>query len=171
MAERHQALLRGFVPVSRPDARVLVLGSFPSEASLAAAEYYAFGRNAFWKLMAEITGVPADAPYEARCAGLLEQRIALWDVIAACRRRGSLDSAIEPASIVPNDFAGFFRTHPEVGRVCFNGAKAEDVFRRKALPVIEHVQLHLLRLPSTSPANASWSFERKRAVWTQALTG
>lgn len=164
-------LLRGFAPVSRPDARVLVLGSFPSEASLAAGEYYAFGRNAFWKLMAQITGVPADAAYAERCAGLLTQRIALWDVIAACRRRGSLDSAIEPASIETNNFEEFLDAHPDLRRVCFNGAKAEDVFRRRELSENQYVQLHMMRLPSTSPANASWSFERKLAAWKQALAG
>ena len=120
--------------------------------------------------MAEITGVPDEADYRVRCDGLLARRIALWDVIAACRRRGSLDSAIEPRSIVPNEFAAFLAAHPRVSRVCFNGAKAEDVFRRRVLPRLENVQLHLLRLPSTSPANASWSFERKRAAWQQALS-
>ncbi|MDX1557183.1 MAG: DNA-deoxyinosine glycosylase, partial [Xanthomonadales bacterium] len=91
-------------------------------------------------------------------------------VIASCRRRGSLDSAIAPDSIVPNDFAVFFAAHPQITSVCFNGAKAEEVFRRRVQPALENVQLHFVRLPSTSPANASWSYERKLAAWRDALS-
>lgn len=145
------SLLLGFPPVVDQRARVLILGSFPSAQSLAAGQYYANPRNAFWPITAELFGFDAAAPYEARLAALQLAGVALWDVVRACRRAGSADSAIEPKSLVVNDFGGLFARHPTIARVYFNGAKAAELYRRLA-----HAdeRLEYRRLPSTSPAHA-----------------
>lgn len=151
------------------DARILILGSMPGEASLAAGQYYAHPRNAFWPVVAEVLGFDAAASYEQRLAALVASRIALWDVLQSCRRRGSLDTRIEGASEVANDFEAFFAAHPAVEAVLFNGAKAEASYRRHVLERGVGAALAYRRLPSTSPANASWPRERKLAAWRAAL--
>lgn len=161
--------VRGFPPVARADAEVLVLGSMPGEASLAAGQYYAHPRNLFWPLVGEALGFAADAPYDARLGALVDARVALWDVLHACRRDGSLDSSIERDGLVANDFASFLAEHPRIGRVLLNGAKAADCWRRHVVAAGVGADLEAVRLPSTSPANASWSRERKAAAWREAL--
>lgn len=166
-------VLQGFAPLARPEARVLVLGSMPSAASLQADEYYGHSRNAFWWIMGELFGAGPKLSYAKRVAVLTAAGVAVWDVLAACRRQGSLDSAIEADSERPNDFAGFLEAHPRIGVVCFNGAKAEQVWKRHVAPrlredarVAERVAaLDLLRLPSTSPAHASLDRSAKLAEW------
>lgn len=166
-------LARGFPPVSSPDARVLVLGSLPGEKSIEMQQYYAQARNAFWPIMGELCGASPSLVYPRRLERLRAAGIALWDVLAAGERRGSLDSAIVPSSMVVNDFAAFFAAHPAIRFVAFNGSKAAELFRRRVLPTLpgEYARLEMTRLPSTSPANASYSFERKLASWTAALRG
>ena len=163
-------LLKAFPPVAADDAHTLVLGSMPGEASLRAGQYYAHPRNAFWFVMAELTGVPAEAPYAERLHGLRRAGIALWDVLHACEREGSLDAAIVDATSVPHDFAAFFRAHPGIRRVFFNGAKAEQCFRRQVMgrqAVPDGLVLE--RLPSTSPAHAGMSLPLKVAAWRARL--
>ncbi len=163
-------LLRAFPPVAKPNARILILGSMPSAASLAAQQYYAYPRNAFWSIIATITGVAADAPYSERLNGLRDARFALWDVLQGCERKGSLDSAIVDATSVTNNFAHFISDHPNLERVVFNGGKAEQCFRRQVqLPQSMRDVIDFRRVPSTSPAHASWSFQRKLAAWRDAL--
>jgi TDG/mug DNA glycosylase family protein len=165
--------LCGFAPIARRDARLLILGSMPSQASLAAGQYYAHPRNAFWSIVGELSGAPAVLPYARRAAALRVAGIALWDVIASCHRRGSLDAAIEPGSLRLNDFELFFARHRRVACVAFNGGTAEALFRRHVLPRLTgtapHRRLRLVRLPSTSPAHAGLSPRRKRAEWRRAL--
>lgn len=162
-----------FPPVARQDARVLILGSMPGKASLEANEYYAHPQNVFWPIVRQLLGVAADAPYRQRLTALKENRIALWDVLQACTRQTSLDSDIVESSIVVNDLAGFFASHPLVTQVLFNGTKAEVSFRRYILPELldQADRLQLMRLPSTSPANATWSRAEKLAAWRDALEG
>jgi len=158
--------LQGFPPIARPDARVLVLGTMPSAASLAAGEYYAHPRNAFWGVMGALFGFDARAPYAERCAALRAAGVALWDVLGACRREGSLDTAIEPETVVVNDFAGFFGAHPEVARVVFNGGKAAELFRRHVPAAAVPARVAERRqLPSTSPTNARLRFADKLEAW------
>lgn len=166
------APLRGFAPIAGPDACVLVLGSMPGEASLRLRQYYGHPHNAFWKIMGELLGFDATLDYAQRAAALVRHRVALWDVLVACRRTGSLDASIEPASIVPNDFADFLATHPLIGRICFNGAMAERLFRRHvATQLALDGAVAQLRLPSTSPAHAGMSYARKLRAWRVVVPG
>lgn len=162
----------GFPPVSDATARVLILGSMPGEASLRAQRYYAHPRNAFWPIMGELLGFPvAETGYAERCGRLTRAGIALWDVLAACTRRGSLDTSIVASSMVVNDFAAFFADHPRVDCVCFNGGLAERVYRQRVLPSLPEpaAALRLRRMPSTSPANAALTLGAKTAAWREVL--
>lgn len=143
----------------------------PGGASLQAGEYYAHPHNAFWRIMGELFGTPADAPYAERVTALIDHRVALWDVLAACSRRGSLDAHIDPGSIVVNDFASFLRGHADIQTVYFNGATAERLYRRHVLPGLcaRLRQLPGVRLPSTSPAHAARSYGAKLAAWRVLL--
>lgn len=159
--------IHGFEPVASPDATRLILGSMPGKASLAAGQYYAHARNSFWRIMDATLRIPLRASYASRCSGLTRNRIALWDVLRMCTRASSLDSDIVESSIVPNDFEMFLVTHPDIGMIYFNGAKAEQMYRRYVLPALPDRlgALPMLRLPSTSPANASLSYDQKLAQW------
>ena len=161
---------RGFPPLARSDARVLILGSMPSRESLARRRYYAHPRNAFWPILADLLGLEA-SDYEARAAGARERGIAIWDVLGECTRPGSLDSAIDERTAVVNDFPAFFRAHARIRRVFFNGAKAESLFTRRVVPLLDEktAALPRQRLPSTSPAHAGMRFEAKREAWRVVL--
>lgn len=150
---------------------MLILGSMPGKASLAAGQYYAHAQNLFWRILGEVTGAAHSLPYAARVKALKSRGIALWDVLESCARAGSLDSAIENASIRANDFPAFYRAHPGIARVFFNGAKAEACYRRHVLPLLADGlgPQSYSRLPSTSPANASMSRAYKKRVWKRAL--
>ena len=156
---------QGFPPAARADARILVLGSMPGVASLEASQYYAFPRNAFWSIMGDLFGAGPQLDYPRRLDVLNDNRIALWDVIQACVRPGSLDSAIRDEGMETNDFQGFFERHPHIRHVCFNGRKAEDLFRKRVQPgLAANCEYHLL--PSTSPANAGKSYAEKLEAWS-----
>lgn len=157
--------LRCFSPVADADAKVLILGSMPGAASLRANQYYAHPRNLFWRIIGELTGADPASPYAHRLHALKSARIALWDVLQSCTRQGSLDADIDDATLVPNDFESFFRCHPDITRVFFNGAKAEQCYRKYVLPFVGTGPIEYLRLPSTSPAHAAMSFERKLDAW------
>jgi hypoxanthine-DNA glycosylase len=161
---------QGFPPVSAPDARVLVLGSMPGTASLQAVQYYAFPRNAFWRIMGELFGAGPELDYPARLEKLVASRIALWDVIATCQRPGSLDSSIAVDGLVTNDFARFFDHHPAITRVAFNGQTAARLFRKMVQPGLA-LKLEYLTLPSTSPAHAALDYAAKLEAWSVLKMG
>jgi hypoxanthine-DNA glycosylase len=163
---------RCFPPIASPDARVLILGSMPGRASLAAGQYYAHPRNAFWPIMGRLLDFDASRDYPARVNALKVAGIAVWDVLDSCHRPGSLDSAIADDSLVANDLAGFLTAHPAIHHVFFNGAKAESCFRRNVKFAAPERQIGFSRLPSTSPAHAGLPFARKLEAWravTRAL--
>lgn len=158
---------RGFPPIAGPDARVLILGSLPGQASLAARQYYAQPQNAFWRIMGELCGAHPHLPYEERARQLVAHRIALWDVCKAAHRPGSLDAAIDGSSVVINDLARFYRDHPEIAAVFTNGGTATRLYQRLVWPRLGSTgrALPLHSLPSTSPAHARMPFAEKLERW------
>jgi double-stranded uracil-DNA glycosylase len=161
------ALLTGFPPIASANARVLILGSMPSVASLEQQQYYGHPQNVFWRIMGSLFDAGLELPYEERKRRLQKQRVAVWDVLRSCERPGSLDTAIRRDSEIANDFATFLRQHRHVHRIFFNGQKSETAFRRHALASVESLgrELKFLRLPSTSPAHAGRSFAEKLRAW------
>ena len=158
-------MLTGLPPIIDAQARVLILGSFPSPASLAAGQYYAHRQNQFWRILAAVLDQPlVEMDYPARLAAVKAAGIAIWDVYAECERPGSLDSAIRNGR--PNDFAAPGKSGLAIRRVCFNGQAAG-----RFAPQLQALGYETVVLPSTSPANAGWSFERKLAAWCTALRG
>ena len=160
MSERISA----FPPVAGEDARVLILGSMPSVASLAQGFYYGHPRNAFWRILSEVYAAPLPETIEDKRALLLQNRLALWDVLDSCEREGSLDSAIRQPRL--NDFGGLFERCPGIGRVLLNGGTAWKLFQREGKRIAG--DRPCLRMPSTSPAY-TLPYERKLALWRQAL--
>lgn len=162
--------IASFPPIASPDARLLILGSIPGKASLDARQYYAHPRNQFWPIMASLLGFPPDDTYVDKTRHLIRAHIALWDVVAACHRSGSLDADIDKTSVRVNDFANFLRLHRDITRIYFNGATAEQTFRRRVLPTLDiDDSMTLHRLPSTSPAYAGLRFQQKLAAWSVVL--
>jgi hypoxanthine-DNA glycosylase len=160
-----------FPPAARDDAHILILGSMPGIASLRAQQYYAHPRNLFWPFIDEIFATPPEPDYARRIARLQTRGVAVWDVLAACERPGSLDGRIVRSTEVVNDFAAFFATHRALTRICLNGAKAAEAFDRHVARTLPDAiaGLQIVRLPSTSPANASQPRARKLALWRAAL--
>ncbi len=150
---------------------MLILGSLPGDASIAAGEYYAHPRNGFWAIIAELTGIPVALPYRERLGRLVAARLALWDVCAAAARGGSRDAAIRRRSVVANDLEPFLHAHPDIRLIAFNGATAAALFQRLVLPALEpeSVAIARVRLPSTSPAHAALPVARKVAAWRAAV--
>ena len=160
---------QGFEAVARPDARLLILGSMPGVASLDAAQYYAFPRNVFWKIMGELFTAGPGLDYPSRLHKLTANQIALWDVIEACHRPGSLDAAISKNGLVTNNFQFFFKQHPHITDVFFNGQKAAGLFMKKVAPGLAG-QFSYHTLPSTSPANAAKNYAAKLEAWSVLKT-
>jgi double-stranded uracil-DNA glycosylase len=157
----------GFPPIAGPSARVLVLGSLPGEVSLQRRQYYAQPRNAFWRIMGDLFGFIPDLPYAARINALIAHDVAVWDVCASAHRSGSLDSAIHLDSVAANDFASFYAVHTGLGLICFNGAKASQLYRTRVMPTLGAALKGIPStvLPSTSPAHASVPYGTKRLAW------
>ena len=157
----------GFPPVARADARILVLGSLPSERSMAVGEYYAHPQNAFWPIMRELVG--ARGSYEQRCGALVGAGIALWDVLKCSERPGSMDADIRLDTAEVNDFNAFLSRQSGVRRICFNGRKAEQMFGRfvRLDSALGAMELHAL--PSTSPAYAAMPFDAKLERWRAGI--
>lgn len=156
-------IIRSFPPIVSGKDRVLILGSMPGVASLEANQYYAHPRNAFWPIMGELFGAGLELPYKQRIRILNEAGVALWETLQACVRPGSLDASITDE--VPNDFVKFFKKHPAITHVFFNGAHADQAFRRHVAPTLPDRGQVFVRLPSTSPAHAGMNFKKKLEVW------
>ncbi|APW41091.1 DNA-deoxyinosine glycosylase [Rhodoferax saidenbachensis] len=156
--------LVGLAPLVSPATRVLILGSFPGVRSLQAQQYYGHPQNQLWKILQAIwPSGPLDisaTSYEKRSAWLLERGLGVWDVYASCEREGSLDTAIRNA--VANDIAAL--QLPKLAAIAHNGGESfKHAHHTQTLGV------PVYKLPSTSPANASWSFARKLAAWREVM--
>ena len=163
----HPQRLFGLPPLISAKTRLLVLGSFPGAASLAHQQYYAHPQNQFWKIIQAIFpsglgGMEADS-YEQRVDWLIQQGLGVWDVYASCERVGSLDSAIRAPQV--NDFAALMQRYPQLQAIAHHGGES---FRHAKYTTA--LGLPIYKLPSTSPANATWSFARKLAVWREVIT-
>jgi double-stranded uracil-DNA glycosylase len=142
-----EPMREGLPPVVGDGARVLILGSFPSERSLVTSEYYANRRNQFWPLLGAVFGFDADMPYAQRIAAVMKHGVALWDVVHSCRRVGSMDAKIDRKTLVINDFEGLLGTNPSIDRVFVNGLTAFELFAHHVATTLPAV-----RLPSSSGA-------------------
>ncbi len=165
-------ILVGLAPVVSPSTRVLVLGSFPGVASLRAQQYYGHPQNHFWRILQALWPqhpLPPRDDYAARCAWLCARGLGVWDVYLACEREGSLDTHIRNAQL--NDFAGLRTQLPQLAAIAHNGGEsfrhAKSV--RAGMGLADGEAPASLRLPSTSPANASWSFDKKLTAWHDAM--
>ena len=157
----------GFSPIVPPKPKVLILGTMPSVVSLKEAFYYAHPRNAFWPILADTFQMPIETT-EQKIRICNEKGILLWDVLSACERKGSLDSAIKQPKA--NDFAALFQTYPDLKAVLFNGKAAQNLFEKQVIQKQSLPDdLMFYSLPSTSPANAQLTFERKRVFWHKTL--
>ncbi|MBQ6373490.1 MAG: DNA-deoxyinosine glycosylase [Clostridia bacterium] len=156
--------IQAFAPVAGEDARVLILGSMPSVASLQQGFYYGHPRNAFWRILSDVYGVSVPATIDDKKAMLIEHRIALWDVLESCEREGSLDSAIRSPRL--NDFNALFKRCRSIERVLLNGGTAWRLFEANGLAA--SCGRRCMRMPSTSPAYTI-QYERKLALWRHAL--
>ncbi|MDG1292729.1 MAG: DNA-deoxyinosine glycosylase [Pseudomonadales bacterium] len=164
--------INGFQPVINSGANILILGSMPGKRSLQENQYYAHPRNSFWRIFSTLFDIEENLNdgidyYQKRLESLKKANIALWDVLQSCERESSLDSDIVESSVVKNDFSRFFLHHKSIQHVYFNGAKAEDLYKRYVIPALDDQEreLPMTRLPSTSPAYAAMSFEEKLKRW------
>ena len=158
----------GFPPVCTGSDLVLVLGSFPGQASLQKAQYYGHPRNGFWRIMGEFFHFDPSVDYCDRVGFLNRNRVALWDVLTSCVRDGSLDSSIRKESMVINDFEDFFEKNRLIHTIFFNGSLAETEFRRRVLrqDFMRKKDIEFHRLPSTSPAMAMLTLSEKIKAWS-----
>lgn len=158
--------LSGLAPLVAGNTRLLILGSFPGAASLKAQQYYRHPQNQFWRILQAIwpagpVNISAFS-YEKRSSWMLEKRVGLWDVYASCEREGSLDSNIR--NPVRNDLASLVERCPELGAIAHNGTESFKHSTQTA-----SLGLPVYKLPSTSPANAAWTFERKLGAWREVF--
>jgi hypoxanthine-DNA glycosylase len=152
-----------FAPFVFPNTRVLILGTLPGEASLAAARYYAHPQNQFWRLVGAVIGRPdfSSLDYELRLSVLTDAGVGLWDTLASAVRTGSLDAAIRQAEHAP--LAELVATLPALLAVGFNGSSASRIGRR----LLAGSPVRLIDLPSSSPAYAAMPFAEKRQRWLE----
>ena len=168
-------MVESFAPIVGAGARVLILGTLPSRASLEAGYNYAHPRNAFWPMMFDLFGageaLEPTTPFSERAELLRRSHIALWETIKqADREHSSLDSEIVASTEVPNDIVGLLHEYPTITHVFFNGGKAESSFRRLVAPQLERnppeQEIAYTKLPSTSPAHAARSYQQKLQAWS-----
>ncbi len=152
-------IVHPFPPLYDESSRILILGSFPSVKSREQRFFYGHPQNRFWRVAAAVFGAPVPKTIEEKCRFLLENRVALWDVIASCEIVGSSDSSIRDAK--PNDIRPILEGAP-IERIFVNGGTAAKLYQKYIEP---ETGRKAIQLPSTSPANAAWSLERLIEEW------
>lgn len=158
--------VHSFEPVIGLNPRIIILGSMPGVISLQAVQYYANPRNAFWPIMAELFDINLESDYASRIHQIAKCPVILWDTLKTCEREGSLDAKIQEKRIEANDIAGLVIRFPGIRAIAFNGATSEKYFKRLVAPdLTEQSSITLVKLPSTSPANARMTFEHKLDSW------
>lgn len=159
-------MLRSFEPIIDNNSKIIIIGTMPGVKSLEKQEYYGHERNSFWRIISSLFGHTTITEYSEKKTFLLEHHIALWDVLKACEREGSLDSNIK--NPIPNDFEALFKKHPNIKAIYFNGDPAQKLFNRLVTKKMGRLDIPQYRLPSTSPANAI-PFEQKLKYWQLVL--
>lgn len=156
-----------FPPIFSRNATILILGSAPGVQSIKVKQYYGHKRNTFWKIMGEIFEFNYNSPYKDRENMLIHNNVAVWDVIKNCKRKGSLDSNIKQKSIEINNFNDLFNQLNKIEMIFFNGALPEKEYIKRVIPSLHEKfkSIPYMRLPSTSPALASLSYEEKLEKW------
>lgn len=164
-------IVQSFAPICGEKPRILILGTMPGKKSLAQQQYYAHPQNEFWRITGELLHFDARTDYATRVEYIKRAHIAVWDVLKFCVRESSLDADIETASEIPNEIAQLLKTHRTIQRVCFNGAKAAQLYRRHIAPQLsdDFRGVEYCALPSTSPAHASMRYAEKLAKWRVIL--
>ncbi len=155
----------GFPPIAKPDAKVLILGSMPGVKSLEKNQYYVNPRNAFWSIMIELLNCDEELNYQQRKQLLINNQIALWDVLKSCYREGSLDSNIDHSTIKANDFNLFLSKQKQIKTIFFNGGETEKLYKKYVIKELNNKEIEYFKLPSTSPAHAAMSFDQKLSAW------
>lgn len=159
-------MLKSFDYIINKKTHTLVIGTMPGVASLAAAEYYAHPRNAFWTIISDIfNDGHAFKNYQEKISCLLKFGIGLWDNLQYCEREGSLDGNI--TNELPNDFETLLWQNPQIKCLLFNGQKSFAFFKKYHEPLLHQVEWRLM--PSTSPANARLTYDDKLKIWQSAL--
>ena len=156
----------GFKPIVGEHPRVLILGTMPSQKSLAQSQYYGHPQNRFWWIMSELFGFELSLDYAARVELVSSKGIAIWDVIASCHRPGSLDASIDESSLTPNPIPSLLSQFPSISLIAFNGQAAGKLFAKH---ICAELNVPTLVLPSTSPAHASMKPEQKLMAWRAIL--
>jgi double-stranded uracil-DNA glycosylase len=161
------SLLHSFEPLIGRHPKVLILGSMPGVKSLQDQQYYAHPRNTFWPIMGELFSIEWSDNYVQRVEQIKQLPVIIWDVLKSCRREGSLDSNIHSDQLRANAIPQLLLENPAVALIAFNGATSEKMFKQHVSSQISNPERYtLLRLPSTSPAHASKSFEQKMTEWS-----
>jgi len=159
-------VITSFPPVVNDECKAIILGSMPGIKSLDENEYYAHPRNSFWFIMEKLFKVYSDFEYKQRLKLLLNNKIALWDVIESCERKGSLDSSIQDETVLVNDFADLLLEYQNIKYIFCNGNAAYSAFQKYAMPELEKfLNIEVYKLPSSSPANARMSLDEKTLSW------
>jgi TDG/mug DNA glycosylase family protein len=162
--------VQSFAPILGKHPRILILGSMPGIASLEAVQYYAHPRNIFWPIMADLFSIDAETDYARRIAQISEAPVILWDTLKRCDRPGSLDASIKRDTVEVNDIPGLLSEFPGIRAVACNGATSANYFRKLVMPQISaEIEIEMLPMPSTSPANAGMTFAQKLAAWRRLL--
>ncbi len=164
-------MLTSFLPIALPKAHTLILGSMPSIASLEKKQYYAHPKNAFWSVMETLYAIPKTSDYSNRIHQFQQTGLALWDVIQSCERPTSLDSDIIDTTVIVNNIQEFLQKHSSIHKICFNGKKAEILYKKYVFSTLfpKQKKTLLYTLPSTSPAMAKLSLKEKTEIWKKAL--
>ena len=163
MAGEYEHHSHEFEPVYNEESKVLILGTFPSVNSREQGFYYGHPQNRFWKLLAQICQCPVPESIEAKKKMLLDNHIAIWDVIASCKIVGSSDSSIK--DVVPTDLSRVLEA-ASIERIYANGATAAKLYEKYQK---DRTNREIIKLPSTSPANAAWNMERLYEAWKDCI--
>lgn len=155
---------KSFESIISLEPRILILGSLPGDLSLEINQYYGHPRNRFWKMMFEIFETEFSEDYEMRNQLILQNKFALWDVAYSADRKGSMD--VDLKNVSPNQIDELLNEHPTIKKIIFNGKKAEQLFWKY---FDKKLSVEYISLPSTSPANAQFSYERLMEIWKKAI--